>query len=61
MADKQVRTDEARRNLRELLNEVEHDGAHVTITRYGAPAAVIVPVDWYEQVKALISEKSAEE
>jgi prevent-host-death family protein len=52
MEDRQVHSDEARRNLRELLNAVEHDGEHVTILRYDTPAAVMVPVEWYETVKA---------
>ena len=45
-----VRSDELRRNLRTLLDSVEHSGAHVTVLRYDKPAAVIVPVGWYEQV-----------
>jgi len=45
-----VRSDEARRDFRVLLNSVEHDGAHVTIARYNTPAAVMVPVEWYERV-----------
>ncbi len=51
MGDKQVLSDEARRNFRALLNDVEHDDAHVTILRYQTPAAVIVPVEWYEQAQ----------
>lgn len=57
MGDKQVLSDEARRNFRALLNDVEHGDAHVTILRYGTPAVVVVPVDWYEQVKALAGEE----
>jgi prevent-host-death family protein len=49
--DRRVRSDEARRTLRDLLNEVEHEGAHVYVLRYDTPAAVIVPVEWYEQAK----------
>ena len=56
MTDRQVRSDEARRNLRELLNAVEHDGEHVTILRYDTPAAVIVPVEWHEQAKAALTD-----
>ena len=52
--DPQVHSDEARRNFKDLLNKVEHGGEHVTILRYDTPAAVIVPVEWYEQAKALI-------
>lgn len=58
MIDRQVRSDEARRNLRELLNAVEHDGEHVTILRYDTPAAVLVPVEWYRDAQtALIDAK----
>ena len=57
MEDKQVHSDEMRRNLRTLLTEVEF-GAHVTITRWNAPAAVMVPVEWYEQARqALANER----
>lgn len=59
MGDKQVLSDEARRNFRALLNDVEHDDAHVTILRYATPAAVLVPVEWYERAQqALKGEKS---
>ena len=54
MDDKQVRSDEARRNLRGLLDEVEHHDVHVTILRYDKPAAVLVSPEWYERAKALI-------
>lgn len=52
MTDKQVRSDEARRNFRDLLDEVEHRGMHITIARYDKPAAVVVPVEWYEEADA---------
>jgi prevent-host-death family protein len=48
---KQVRSDEARRTFRELLNEVEHQGEHVEILRYQTPAAMLVPVEWYKQAR----------
>ena len=50
-SDRWVRTDDARRHLRVLLNEVEHDDTHIFVLRYDKPAAVIVPVRWYEQAK----------
>jgi prevent-host-death family protein len=49
----EVRSDEARRRLRNLLDAVE-DGVHVTLLRYNKPAAVIVPVEWYEQAKVQV-------
>jgi prevent-host-death family protein len=54
MDPEEVSVGEARRDLRKLLNSVEHDSAHITITRYGTPAAVIVPREWYEQAKAAL-------
>lgn len=48
--DRWVRSDEARLKLRELLDDVE-DGAHVYVLRYDKPAAVLVPVGWYERVR----------
>jgi antitoxin (DNA-binding transcriptional repressor) of toxin-antitoxin stability system len=51
MTDITVRSDEARRNLRYLLDQVARD-YHVTILRYDKPVAVMVPVDWYEDAEA---------
>ena len=51
MTDKQVRSDEARRNLRNLLDDAAR-GYHITILRYDKAAAVLVPVDWYEDAEA---------
>ena len=53
---RRVTADEARRNFRELLNEVEHDRQHVTIMRYGQPAAVMVPVEWYSKKAGEVSD-----
>ena len=50
---RRVHSDEARRSLRELLNEIERDGAHITILRYQTPATVMVPVDWYRNANAV--------
>jgi prevent-host-death family protein len=55
----QVSSDEARRSFRKLLNAVEHNGEHVTVLRYSMPAAVVVPVGWYEQAKQALSEETA--
>ncbi len=54
----EVRSDDARRRLRELLNEVEHGGAHITILRYNTPSAVLVPVEWYEQAREVLGDGS---
>ena len=55
MENRQVKSDAARRNFRGLLNAVEHDGEHITIERWGLPAAVLVPVKWYEDARAQIA------
>ena len=55
MEDRQVRSDELRTGLRAILNEVEHQGEHITILRYDTPAAVMVPVDWYEKAKTALA------
>lgn len=52
----EVNSDEARRTFRDLLNEVEHQGEHVTIMRYNTPAVVVVPVQWYERARAALGE-----
>jgi len=49
--DRWVRSDELRARLRDLLDEIAKDGAHVYVLRYDKPAAVLVPVEWYEDVK----------
>lgn len=51
---KKMLSDEVRRMWREVLNEVEHQDVHVTVQRYATPAAVIVPVGWYEAALAAI-------
>ena len=56
-SDRWVRSQEVRDHLRDLLDEVDRGGAHVYVLRYDKPAAVIVPVEWYEQVKEVISEE----
>jgi prevent-host-death family protein len=50
--DRSVTTDDVRRSLRELLDEVQYEDVHLTVARYGQPAAVLVPVQWYEAAKA---------
>lgn len=50
---RQVKSDDARRTFRELLNAVRYHGEHVEILRYKTPEAVIVPKDWYERAEEL--------
>jgi len=58
--DRWVRSDEARSKLRDLIDEVAHDDSHIYLLRYDKPVAVIVPVEWYEAVKAKIAEGEAQ-
>lgn len=55
---RQSSSDDARRNFRRLLNDVEH-GEHVEVMRYGQPAAVIVPPGWYEEIDGLLADLEA--
>lgn len=50
-----VRADEARRRLRELLNEVGKGGV-VEIRRYDTPEAILVSPDWYERALAALEQ-----
>jgi prevent-host-death family protein len=45
-----VQSSEARRKMRKILTAVER-GEHIEIRRYDTPAAVIVPVEWYERAR----------
>ncbi len=49
--DRWVSSEEARTKLRDLMDAVAHDEAHIYVLRYGKPAAVIVPVEWYEATR----------
>jgi antitoxin (DNA-binding transcriptional repressor) of toxin-antitoxin stability system len=44
-----------RDDMRRVLDEVQHDGEHVTILRYSQPAGVIVPPGWHERAEALMA------
>jgi len=57
--DRFVRSDQARTNLRALLNEVEHEGVHIFVLRYDKPSAVIVSVEWFEQARAALTTRAA--
>lgn len=46
---RQIKSDEARRDWRDLLDEVQADpDAVVQILRYGKPVAVLVSARWYD-------------
>lgn len=48
--------DRARGDLGGIVDRARLKGEHTVITRAGKPAAVVVPVDWYEKAKAAIGE-----
>ncbi|HWC10499.1 MAG TPA: type II toxin-antitoxin system Phd/YefM family antitoxin [Acidimicrobiales bacterium] len=48
---KSVAVRELRSHLADLLDEVADRREHVTVTRRGRPAAVLIPVDEYEALE----------
>jgi prevent-host-death family protein len=50
---KTVPTRHLRAHLAELLDEVADRREHVTVTRRGRPAAVLIPVDEYEALEEM--------
>ena len=44
---------DARQQFSKLLDNVEHHGAHVVISRYVTPAGVLIPYDWYQAALAV--------
>ena len=48
---KTVPVREFRTHLADLLDEVADRREHITVTRHGRPAAVLVPVDEYEALE----------
>ena len=51
----QFSSEDARRNFRLILNDVER-GEQVEITRYGKPLAALVPIEWAERARAALGE-----
>jgi hypothetical protein len=50
---KQVKSDEARRGFRDILDEMERDPeSAVEIFRYDRPVAVVVSASWYRRATA---------
>jgi prevent-host-death family protein len=43
-----VGTRELKTRLSEYVAEVQYRGQHIEVTRNGRPAAMLVPVEWYE-------------
>ena len=52
----QYTSEDARREWRRILNKVDH-GEQVGITRYGEPAAIVVPVEWHDEAAAALTAK----
>lgn len=58
---RELKSDEARRGFRDLLDEVERDpAAAIKILRYERPVAVVVSAEWYEQAQRLITAVAAD-
>ena len=49
---RQIRSEEARRGFRDLLDEVQQ-GEFVEVLRYDKPVAVLVPASWFRTANAL--------
>jgi prevent-host-death family protein len=43
---------EARRRFSELIDRVQYQGDFVIVLKNGKPAAVLVPIEWYERWKS---------
>lgn len=49
--DRELSISKARENFSELVEQVQHRGGAIIISRHGKPAAAIVPVEVYESWK----------
>jgi prevent-host-death family protein len=47
--------EEARNQLGDLIERVRISGEVIGISRYGKPAAVLVPPDWYAEAQDALS------
>jgi antitoxin (DNA-binding transcriptional repressor) of toxin-antitoxin stability system len=47
----EIQSNEAQRNFKDVLDSVEHRGETVSILRYKATAAVVVPADWHARAE----------
>ena len=52
--------EQARLKLGDVVDKARLAGHPTLITRHGQPAAMVINLAWYEQFKALISEKGNE-
>ena len=54
--NKQVTSGEARKQWREILDDVVSGSSDVTITRYGEPVAVLIPAEDYADLAGELEE-----
>jgi prevent-host-death family protein len=54
----EITTQEARDKFGEVIEQVRLADERYVITRYGKPAAVIVPVDWYMEIKRKLGDEA---
>jgi len=59
VSDEEISANEARRNFGDILGAVEHGEAHVTVTKYGKPVAVVVPAEWHDGVQKVLERHPA--
>jgi prevent-host-death family protein len=52
----EVSIEEARRTLGDIIDRARVASEPTRITRHGKPAAVVVPVEWYENAKEDLGE-----
>lgn len=46
-----VGTEELRKKLRDVLDDVKHHGEHYGVLRYETTEAYLVPAEWYEAAR----------
>ncbi len=57
--DEYVSIEQARPKLGELVDRARLAGDHLVIARNGRPAAVIVPLDWYDDAREALAPREA--
>ncbi len=57
---REVSTEDFRRRLRPLLNEVERDGVVLVVKRYRVTAGILVSPEWFAAAVAALEREAAE-
>jgi prevent-host-death family protein len=52
--------EEARNQLGDFIERIRLNDEHIALSRYGKPVAVLVPQEWYDEAKALISAQNGQ-